>query len=115
MNQYLAIGNLTSDPDYVVTEHQNYCNFMIAVNNRNEEPTFVEVVTYAKQATACSNHLIKGSLVCVKGLPIVRAYLDKQGNHKARLKVKAREVDFISKLRPKEVAALSPVSQESVL
>lgn len=33
MNQYLAIGNLTSDPEYVVTELQIYCNFMIAVNN----------------------------------------------------------------------------------
>ena len=109
MNQYLAIGNLTKDPEYIETDNQTYCNFMIAVNNRNDDTTFVEVVSYGKQAIACNNHLIKGSQVCVRGLPLIRPYLDKDSNPRANLKVRAREIDFISKLKPRDEAIIAPV------
>lgn len=113
MNQYLAIGNLAKDPEFVKTEDKDYCNFAVVVNNRNDDTTYVEVVSYGKQAIACNNHLIKGSKVCVRGIPLIRAYLDKEGKPRANLKVRAREIDFLSKLKPKDEADVAPVSKEA--
>ena len=112
MNQYLGIGILTKDPVFTERTENTYCNFTVAVNNRNDDTTFVEVVSYGKQAIACNNHLIKGSQVCFKGIPLVRAFLDGEGNPRANLKVRAREIDFISKLKPRDEAAAAPVPEE---
>jgi single-strand DNA-binding protein len=112
MNQYLVIGNLTRPPEYVDTDEQKFCNFTVAVNSRNDDTSFIEVVTYGKQATACRNHLTKGSQVCVRGIPLIRAYLDRDNKPRANLKVRAREIDFLSKLRPKDEAAVALVSKE---
>lgn len=111
MNQYLGIGNLTKDPVFAERDENTYCNFIVAVNNRNDDTTFVEVVSYGKQAIACSKRLIKGSQVCFKGIPLVRTFIDSEGKPRANLKVRAREIDFISKLKPREEATGAPVSQ----
>ena len=112
MNQYLVIGNLTRAPEYVDADEQKYCNFTVAVNSRNDDTSFIEVVTYGKQATACKNHLTKGSQVCVRGIPLIRAYLDRENKPRANLKVRAREIDFLSKLKAKDETAVAPVSKE---
>lgn len=112
MNQYLGIGNLTNDPVFNERDENTYCNFTVAVNNRNDDTTFVEVVSYGKQAVACSNRLIKGSQVCFKGIPLVRAFLDGEGKPRANLKVRVKEIDFISKLKPKREAAVGAVSED---
>jgi len=111
MNQYLGIGNLTKDPLLTEREENTYCNFTVAVNNRNDDTTFVEVVSYGKQAVACNNRLIKGSQVCFKGIPLVRAYIDNEGKPRANLKVRAKEIDFISRLKPRDEATAGAVSE----
>lgn len=101
MNQYLGIGNLTREPQLTTKDETTYCNFTIAVNNRHDDTSFVDVVAYNKQAEACEKHLQKGSLVCIRGLAIPRAYLDRDGNPRAVLKVKIREIEFLAKTKPK--------------
>jgi single-strand DNA-binding protein len=100
MNQYLAIGNLTKKPELVKHENTTFCNFSIAVNNRDDVTSFVDVTTYGKQAFACEKYLQKGSQVCVKGIPSVRAWVDKDGQAHAVLRVKIREIDFLSFIKP---------------
>ena len=112
MNQYLGIGNLTKDPVFNEREENTYCNFTVAVNNRNDDTTFVEVVSYGKQAVACNNRLKKGSQVCIKGIPLIRAYIDNEGKPRANLKVRIKEIDFISGLKPREEAAEGAVSED---
>ncbi len=99
MNQYLGIGNLTREPQLTISEDTTYCNFTIAVNNRNDDTSFVDVVAYNKQAEACEKHLMKGSKVCIRGIAEPRAYMDKEGNPRAVLKVKIREIDFLAKTK----------------
>ena len=101
MNQYTGIGNLTKDPTFTIGNDNKYCNFTVAVNNRNDDSTFIEVETFRNKAVACNNRLKKGSLVCVHGIPIVRAYIDKGGNPRAQLKIRANKVDFLARLKPK--------------
>lgn len=100
MNQYLAIGNLTKNPELVKHESTTYCNFSIAVNNRDDTTTFVDVTSYGKQALACEKYLLKGSQVCVKGIPSVHAWINKDGQAQATLRVKIREIDFLSHTKP---------------
>ena len=101
MNQYTGIGNLTKDPTFTIGKDNKYCNFTVAVNNRNDDSTFIEVETFRNKAVACNNRLKKGSLVCVHGIPIVRAYIDKDGNPRAQLKIRANKIDFLARLKPK--------------
>ena len=102
MNQYLGIGNLTKEPKLTVAEHDTYCTFTVAVNNRGDDSTFVDAISYGKQAEACSTHLQKGSLVCIKGIPNVKPYLDKDNNPRACLQVKVKEIDFLKNLKAKQ-------------
>lgn len=102
MNQYIGIGNLTKDPKLTTKEDNTYCTFTVAVNNRKDDSTYVNCICYGKQAETCERILKKGSLVCVKGLPSVHAYLDNDNNPRAALQVKIKEMDFLSNLKPKE-------------
>lgn len=101
MNQYLGIGNLTREPQLTKKDDTTYCNFTVAVNNRHDDTSFVDVVAFNKQAEACAKHLIKGSKVCIRGIAEPRAYLDKAGNPRAVLKVKIKEIDFLAKTKPR--------------
>lgn len=102
MNEYTGIGNLTKDPTLTENYEATYCNFTIAINNRNGDTAFVNVAAYNKQAIACAEYLQKGSQVCVKGTPDATAWTDKDGNVRASLKIKAREVEFLSKIKGKD-------------
>lgn len=102
MNEYTGIGNLTKDPTITESNEATYCNFTIAINNRNGYTAFVNVAAYNKQALACAEYLQKGSQVCVKGTPDATAWTDKDGNARASLKIKAREVEFLSKIKGKD-------------
>ena len=42
---------------------------------------------------------MKGSKVCIRGIAEPRAYLDKEGNPRAVLKVKIREIDFLTQTK----------------
>ncbi|MEX1377693.1 MAG: single-stranded DNA-binding protein [Eubacteriales bacterium] len=101
MNDYTVIGNLTKEPTFNENGDTKFCNFTIAVNNRGSDPSYVNVVAYNNQAQACMDYLKKGSQVCVKGTPEADAWIGKDGEAHASLKVKSKEVEFLSRTKEK--------------
>ncbi len=59
MKDYLEIGNLTKDPTMTENGDTKFCNFSIAVNERNGDTSYINVVAYNKQAQACMDYLKK--------------------------------------------------------
>ena len=69
MNSVNLIGNLTRDPELRRTESgTSICNMRLAINGiRENEVTYIDVVTFEKQAEACAQYLTKGRKVAVTG------------------------------------------------
>jgi|MEHZ01.3.fsa_nt_MEHZ010939678.1_2 single-strand DNA-binding protein len=74
MNKYMAIGNLTQDPQCKDVGETKVCNFGIAINeffykNQQKQKTtlFIDIETWSKQAENCVKFLKKGSKVAVEG------------------------------------------------
>ena len=101
MNDYTVIGNLTKEPTFNENGDTQFCNFTIAINTRGSDPSYVNVVAYNNQAQACMDYLKKGSQVCVKGTPEADAWIGKDGEAHANLKVKAKEVEFLARTKEK--------------
>lgn len=101
MNDYTVMGNLTKEPTFNESGDTKFCNFTIAVNNRGGDPSYVNVATYNNQAQACMDYLKKGSQVCVKGMPEAEAWIGNDGEARASLKVKAKDVEFLSRTKEK--------------
>ena len=115
MNEYTGIGNLTKDPVFGDNGTTQYCNFTIAINNRNNEPSYLNIVAFGKQAQACNDYLQKGSQIYVKGTPDVDAWIDKNGEARASLKIKAREVEFLNRTKEKnkEISNIDKATQNA--
>jgi len=69
MNSVNLIGRLTKDPELRSTPGgTSVCTIRIAINGiREGEVTYIDVVTFEKQADACARHLGKGREVGVSG------------------------------------------------
>jgi len=102
MNEYSGIGNLTRDPHYGQKGDTRYCSFTLAVNNRNHDPTYLNVVTFGNRAEVCRDYLQKGSQVLVRGRPEAEVFEDRDGKPKAGIKIVADRVQFLSRTRQRE-------------
>lgn len=104
-NKIILIGNLTKDPEVRYTpQGTSVCNFRIAVNHRyrqgeevKKEVTFIDVVTFGKQADACGQYLNKGSAVLVEGRLQERRWETEEGQQRNKFEVVAQTVRFLSK------------------
>jgi single-strand DNA-binding protein len=81
------------------------CNFSVAVtekwkdrqtNENKESTTWYRVAVWGNQAESCNTYLQKGSQVMIVGTVSARGYLDKSGEAKASLDLKAQNVRFLS-------------------
>lgn len=104
-NKVILIGNLTKDPELRYTpQGTSVCNFRIAVNYRykqgdevKKEVTFIDVVTFGKQADTCGQYLNKGSAVLVEGRLQERRWETEEGQSRSKFEVVAQSVRFLSK------------------
>lgn len=100
------IGNLGDDPRMSYTPSgQTVCDFPVAVNKRwtaqdgtpQESTTWFRITVWGKQAEICSQYLIKGRQVMIKGeMKEARAYINRDGQPAAQLELTARQVLFLS-------------------
>jgi len=102
-NKVLLMGNLTRDPELSYTpQGAAVCKLGLAVNNsyltasgeRKEDPLFIDIVVWKKQAENCATFLKKGRPVFIEG----RLQLDKwekDGQKHSKMKVVASQVKFI--------------------
>lgn len=109
MNKLILIGNLTKDPETRATPNgKTVCNFDIAVNDRQGNPTYFRISAWEKQGENCQRYLSKGKKVYVSGPVSARAYTDRNGNANVSIEVTANEVEFLSPANA--VPAPSPVA-----
>ncbi len=113
MLEVQMIGNLGGDPEARYTaEGTLVTTFRVACTRRwtdrdgqkREETTWVEVSTWGALAEVCHQHLVKGRKVFVRGRPEVQAFLRKNGEPGAALRVTAGEVVFLDGKGEKEGA-----------
>lgn len=105
--QTIIVGNLGQDPELKYMQSGTaVCNFSVAVtenwtdrqtNERKSNTTWYRVAAWGKQGENCNQYLRKGSQVMVIGNCSANAYLDKEGNAKASLDLRALSVQFLSK------------------
>lgn len=105
LNRIFMIGNLTRDPELKFTQAGTaVTNFSIAVNRswkkqngeRQEETTFVRIITWRKLAEICNEYLKKGSTVLVEGRLSNRSWTTQDGQKRSTIEVIANNIQFIN-------------------
>jgi single-strand DNA-binding protein len=98
LNRVTLIGNLTKDPESRFTPNgTQVLNFDLAVNHRykdqsgnlQDDPLFIRVVVWGKQAEICSQFLAKGKAVFVEGRLRSRSWETKDGQKRSTIEVQA--------------------------
>lgn len=109
INRVLLLGNLTRDPELRYTQSgAAVCQFGLGLTRRwtngagelQEDPCFVEVVVWGKQAEASAAHLTKGRAVFVEGRLQLDDWQTEAGEKRSRLKVVAQRVTFLYRPAP---------------
>jgi single-strand DNA-binding protein len=103
--QLTIVGNLGRDPEMRITPSgKSVTNFSVAVNARwtnsdgtdGERVTWYKVACWGKLAEVTNQYLAKGRKVMVVSRRIeAEAYIDKEGEPKAALKLTADAVKFL--------------------
>ena len=108
MNSVILIGNLTRDPELRYSTGGNQtaiCRFTVAVNERRrnpqtqeweDNPSFIPIVVFGKQAENCDRFLSKGKKVAVNGRIQTGSYVNKEGNKVYTTEVIASNIEFLS-------------------
>ena len=100
--QLLLVGRATKDGEVFESKKgKKFGAFSVAVNRytdkdkkgkeKEEHTTFYEIVSFGKRGEAVSEYIKKGDLMSVMGRPEAQAYLSKDGEAKAKLKVVAEK------------------------
>ena len=99
MNKYIALGNLTRDPELKNVKNDNkVCRFSIAINNKLNDTTFyVDVETWNKTAENCSRFLSKGRKVLIEGRLQLTTWQSKTGENRSQVYCVADMVTFLDK------------------
>jgi len=102
MNKYIAIGNLTKNPDCRDAGQSKVCAFSLAINEyyytngtKNQTTTYIDVETWNKQAENCTKFLSKGSKVAIEGKLKMNNW-EKNGQKFSKLFCVADRVHFLA-------------------
>jgi single-strand DNA-binding protein len=112
MNSYNFTGRLGSDPELRSTPSgASVCRLSVAVDTYGDKPTlWVDVSVWGKAGENCARYLSKGREVAIAGqVDDVRAYLKRDGEPGASLRVSTRDVSFIGS-RGEDAGGFTPRS-----
>jgi len=92
LNRVLLIGNLTRDPELKFTSSgMAVCKLGLAVSDRvkkggewTNEPVYVDVTLWDKQAEVGNKYLKKGSQILVEGRLKLDQWVDNEGNKRSK-------------------------------
>lgn len=99
MNRVVLIGNLTKDPEFMVTSNDiANCKFSIAVtrNYNKRETDYFTIVCWRGLAENCNKYLRKGSKVGISGSIQNKNYEGKDGIKRYSIEIVADEVQFLT-------------------
>lgn len=106
LNSVQVIGNLVTAPEPVRYLPSGQCvgKLAIAVNevsgsgdNRREEVSYVDVVTWGKVADNCAAHLVRGQQVLVEGRLKQERWETEGGAKRSKIVIVANRVQFGAK------------------
>lgn len=112
LNKYIAIGNLTTDPNVKKIKDTSLCTFSLAINNpiKKEDVCFIDVETWGRVADSCEKYLSKGSKILMEGRLKYSCWESKDGSKKCKVSCVADYVQFMS---TKESETSRPAKQEA--
>lgn len=104
-NKVVLMGNLTREPELRYTGSGTaVCTLGLAVNKTyktqsgelREEPCFIDITVWGRQAEAMNNHLHKGSNILVDGELKYESWQDKTtGQNRYKHTISANEIRFL--------------------
>jgi single-strand DNA-binding protein len=105
LNNVILLGNLTRDPEVRYTPSGTpVATLGLAVNNRmkqgdewKDDPCFIDVVVFGKQAESCGEYLSKGQPVLIEGRLRFRSWEGQDGQKRSKHEVSAFRVQFMPK------------------
>jgi single-strand DNA-binding protein len=116
LNNIILLGNLTRDPEVRYTPSGTpVATLGLAVNNRmkqgdewKDDPCFIDVVVFGKQAESCGEYLSKGQPVLVEGRLRYRTWEGQDGQKRSKHEVSAFRVQFMPKAGRASGGSVSP-------
>ena len=97
LNKYLAIGNLTQNPESKTFSSGNsVCNFSVAINDGPKSVTFMDIQAWNKNGEKCQKFLKKGSRVFIEGRLKTNQWTSKTGEKRQKLFCSADVVTFLN-------------------
>lgn len=98
MNNINLTGRITKDLELRYTENEKaVCNFDIAVNRiGSEDPDFISIAVWNKQAENLVKYQTKGSLIGVSGSLRVEKYQNDKGENRYKTFVLANNIEYLS-------------------
>ena len=104
-NKVILMGNLTRDPELRYTGSGTaVCSLGLAVNRTyktqsgelREDPCFIDITAWGKQAESCNNYLRKGAPVFVEGTLRLESWTDNaSGQKRSKHTISADQVRFL--------------------
>jgi single-strand DNA-binding protein len=106
LNHIVLQGRLTRDPEVRYTPSGTpVATLGLAVNNRmkqgdewKDDPCFIDVAVFGKQAESCGEYLSKGQPVIVEGRLRYRSWEGQDGQKRSKHEVTASRVHFMPKI-----------------
>ena len=130
LNSVILLGNLTRDPEVrYLPSGTPVATLGLAVNNRikqgdewKDDPCFIDVVVFGKQAESCGEYLSKGQPVLIEGRLRYRTWESQEGQKRSKHEVTASRVQFMPKAGrasggsglPGEFAESEPMEDDDV-
>lgn len=103
MQKFIAIGNLTKNPELTETASGTaVCRFTIAVGrnytngNGERETDFFNCTAWRTLAESIARYCEKGKKIAVSGSIQMRTYEDNQGNKRTAVDVVVQEAEFLT-------------------
>jgi single-strand DNA-binding protein len=98
MNTITLTGNLTRDPEVKQNGKTKVCELRVAESNGSkskEDPLYISVAAFGKQAETCSRFLSKGRHVAISGRLRFREWDGKDGAKRSEHSIVADRVQFL--------------------
>jgi single-strand DNA-binding protein len=88
VNSVTLVGHLTRDPVLrSLPDGRTVCDMRLAVNDRDEQPLFIDVATFGAGADACAKYLTKGRQIAVTGRLGYREWQGDDGGKRSKHEV----------------------------
>lgn len=97
MNTVMLIGTLTRDPELKEMDKTKICDMrLVEANGRRENPLYIDVSTFGRQAEVCEQFLSKGRQVAICGQLRFREWENEDGSKRSIHTIAAEHIDFLT-------------------